>query len=129
VELWPVEEFAYLQPARWNGTRSAERMPYLERYWNEANPAYCDGVGAESFSTLLGRAETTLMRLTSLPSPNLAYVFSHGQFIQAVRTIVTEAELDDRNKMLRFWRKGEPPAVGNAKLVAFQLQDGHWQHQ
>jgi broad specificity phosphatase PhoE len=33
VEVWPIEEFTYLQPARWNGTRSAERMPHLERYW------------------------------------------------------------------------------------------------
>src|SRR3546814_4281836 len=32
VEVWPIEEFTYLQPARWNGTRSAERMPHLERY-------------------------------------------------------------------------------------------------
>ena len=31
VEVWPIEEFTYLQPARWNGTRSAERMPHLER--------------------------------------------------------------------------------------------------
>ena len=37
VEVWPIEEFTYLQPARWNGTRSAERMPHLERYWSEAD--------------------------------------------------------------------------------------------
>ena len=43
VETWPIEEFTYLQPARWNGTRSADRMPHLERYWREADPAYCDG--------------------------------------------------------------------------------------
>ncbi|MCL1962490.1 MAG: histidine phosphatase family protein, partial [Desulfovibrionaceae bacterium] len=23
VEVWPIEEFTYLQPSRWNGTRSA----------------------------------------------------------------------------------------------------------
>ena len=40
VEVWPIEEFTYLQPARWNGTRSAERMPHLERYWSEADPDY-----------------------------------------------------------------------------------------
>ena len=56
VEVWPIEEFTYLQPSRWNGTRSAERMPHLERYWAGADPAYCDGEGAESFGTLLRRA-------------------------------------------------------------------------
>ena len=59
VEVWPIEEFTYLQPTRWNGTRSAERMPHLERYWSVADPDYCDGEGAESFgilSALRGRA-------------------------------------------------------------------------
>ena len=52
VEVWPIQEFTYLQPSRWNGTRSSERMPAIERYWAEANPEYCDGEGAESFSNL-----------------------------------------------------------------------------
>ena len=69
VEVWPIKEFTYLQPYRWNGTRSAERMSHLERYWTEADPAYCDGEGAKSFGTLLRRAEVTLARLTEQPQP------------------------------------------------------------
>ena len=129
VETWPIEEFTYLQPARWNGTRSDERMPHLERYWADADPGYCDGEGAESFAALLRRAEAALARLAALPSPSLAFIFSHGQFIQAVRAIVTEPELDDQAKMRRFWRKDEPPAIGNAELVAFELADGQWRHR
>src|SRR3546814_1258099 len=87
----PIEEFTYLQPARWNGTRSAERMPHLERYWREADPDYCDGEGAESFSTLLRRCEAALTRLAAMPAGSLAYVFGHGQFIQAARAIVADA--------------------------------------
>jgi broad specificity phosphatase PhoE len=126
VEVWPIEEFTYLQPSRWNGTRSAERMPHLEQYWSQADPTYCDGDGAESFGTLLRRAQATLDRLAALPSPGPVYVFSHGQFIQAARAVVAEAELDDRGKMLRFWRKGEPPAIGNAELVEFRLAMNGW---
>ena len=126
VEVWSIEEFTYLQPSRWNGTRSSERMPHLERYWTDADPTYCDGDGAESFGTLLRRAEAALARLASLPSPGLVYVFSHGQFIQAVRAVVTESNLDDRGKMLRFWRKGEPPAIGNAELVQFVWSGAQW---
>ncbi len=129
VEVWPIEEFTYLQPSQWNGTRSSERMPHLERYWTDADPAYCDGEGAESFGALLRRAEAVLARLAALPSPGLAYVFSHGQFIQAVRAVVTESTLDDRGKMLGFWRKGEPPAIGNAELVHFALSDAGWSHE
>jgi len=127
VEVWPVEEFTYLQPARWNGTRSAERAPHLVRYWSQADPAYCDGAGAESFGTLLRRAEAALSRLAALPADSLVYVFSHGQFIQAVRAVVSEAALDDRGKMLNFWRQGNPPAISNAERVAFRLEAGQWQ--
>ena len=129
VETWPIEEFTYLQPSRWNGTLAADRAPHLVRYWGEADPTYCDGEGAESFATLLRRAEAALARLAALPSPSLAYVFSHGQFIQAVRAIVTEAELDDQGKMRRFWRRGEPPAIGNAELVVFELAGTGWRHR
>lgn len=129
VEVWPIEEFTYLQPSRWNGTLAADRAPHLVKYWSEANPAYCDGDGAESFGTLLRRAETALARLAVLPSSGPIYVFSHGQFIQAVRAVVTESELDDRGKMQRFWRKGEPPAIGNAELVSFVYSDSRWQHR
>lgn len=126
VEVWPIEEFTYLQPARWNGTASAERMPHLERYWREADPSYCDGEGAESFGTLLRRCEAALARLEALPAGSLAYVFGHGQFIQAARAIVTETELDARGKMLRFWRKGEPPAISNAQRVEFHWEGCRW---
>ena len=127
VAVWPVEEFTYLQPVRWNGTLAAERAPRRLYYWNMADPAYCDGVGAESFGALLRRAEATLHRLAALPTASLVYVFSHGQFIQAVRAVVTEAALDDRGKMLNFWQPGVPPAIGNAEQVAFRLVAGYWQ--
>lgn len=126
VEVWPIEEFTYLQPARWNGTLAADRAPHLVRYWGDADPAYCDGEGAESFGALLRRAEAALGRLAALPSPGPVYVFSHGQFIQAVRAVVTESELDDRGKMLRFWRKGKPPAIDNAELILIEWADERW---
>lgn len=126
VETWPIEEFTYLQPARWNGTASAERMPHLERYWSAADPDYCDGEGAESFGTLLRRCETALARLAAMPAGLLVYVFGHGQFIQAARAIVADAHLDDRGKMLGFWRKGEPPAISNTQRVAFTWFNATW---
>lgn len=123
VEVWPIEEFTYLQPARWNGTSSAERLPYLERYWGAADPHYCDGEGAESFATLLRRAEAALTRLAAQPDDALVYVFSHGQFIQAARALVAEVGLDDRARMQGFWRSGAPPVIGNVELVRL-IRDG-----
>lgn len=46
-----------------------------------------------------------------------------------MRAIVTEPELDDQGKMLRFWRKGEPPAIGNAELMRLNRTSAGWQYQ
>ena len=68
-------------------TRSEERIPHIVRYWQEADTAFRDGEGVESFGNLLGRAQDALRRLGALPPKSLVYVFSHGQFIQAVRSL------------------------------------------
>ena len=102
VETWPIQEFTYLQPSRWNGTRSTERLPYIERYWQEADPAYCDGEGAESFRSLLGRAGSALERLQEEPDDALVYVFSHGQFIQAVKALVAEVGTSELEGVMDF---------------------------
>ncbi len=124
VEVWPVQEFTYLQPSRWNGTLSTERLPYIERYWEDADPSYCDGPGAESFNDLLERARATSERLGKLPQDALVYVFSHGQFIQAVRALWTQRELSDTQIMRAFWRKGQRDQIRNAELVRFVQVDG-----
>jgi len=91
-----------------------------------ADPDYCDGEGAESFATLLRRCDAALARLAVMPAESLAYVFGHGQFIQAARAIVADADLDERAKMRAFWRKGEPPAISNAQRVGFHWEGGRW---
>ena len=96
-------------------------------YWQDADPDYCDGEGAESFATLLRRCETALDRLAAMPTDSLAYVFGHGQFIQAARAIVADAHMDDRAKMRAFWRKGEPPAIGNAERIGFRWTEDRWE--
>ena len=126
VEVWPIEEFTYLQPSRWNGTLSSERMPYIERYWAMADLEFCDGEGAESFSTLLLRARAALDRLEAMRKDALVYVFSHGQFIQAVRSLVLDAELSEQDKMRKFWGQGSP-VIANGERVDLQRKNGDWE--
>ena len=75
-----------------------------------ADPEYCDGEGAESFGTLLERVRAALERLEATPDDALVYVFSHGQFIQAVRSLVIDAELSEREKMRQFWGREVRPS-------------------
>jgi broad specificity phosphatase PhoE len=126
VEVWPIQEFTYLQPSQWNGTLSSERMPFIERYWSEADPEYCDGEGAESFTALRIRAGATLDQLTRMADDALVYLFSHGQFIQAIRSLVTDREKSDRQTMQDFWRRSDP-AIGNGELVRLEWTGSTWQ--
>ncbi len=127
VEVWPIQEFTYLTPSRWNRTLSIERKPHIDAYWETADPEYCDGPGAESFGTLLRRAEAALEWLSEMPGDALIYVFSHGQFIQAARSVVIDSRLSDRKKMQRFREEGSP-GVSNAERVQMQWEAGRWKH-
>lgn len=126
VEVWPIQEFTYLRPSRWNGTLSAERQPHIEEYWQAHDPELCDGAGAESFATLLRRAEDAIRRLEGQPKGGKVLVFSHGQFIQAVRMIVLYPGATDR-EMMEYFRgtEGMPP-LRNAELVELELRDESW---
>jgi broad specificity phosphatase PhoE len=126
VVVWPIQEFTYLEPSRWNGTLSAARRPHIDAYWKAADPEFCDGPGAESFATLLRRAEDALARLCELPDGSQALVFSHGQFIHAVRMVVFHPGATDKQRMLHFWRADGMPAVQNAELVELQRTEVSW---
>jgi len=52
-------------------------------YWENADPDYVDGDGAESFKMFFSRAQSALDALDSVQIPVL--VFGHGQVMQAMR--------------------------------------------
>ena len=85
-EVWPIQEFTYLDPATCVGTNWADRKPRIDRYWSQLDPDYVDGEGAESFSTLLQRARDFLEDITHL-TDDLTIVVTHGQFMQAAKLI------------------------------------------
>ena len=117
IETWAIQEFTYLDTERWNATLSSVRRPFVEAYWDRADPEYVDGVGAESFSTLLRRARVALDRLEALAADSLVYVFSHGQFIQAVHLLLRFPDLSDQELMARFWPFNAEHPIGNCDRI------------
>jgi broad specificity phosphatase PhoE len=128
VEVWPIQEFTYLEPSQWNGTSSAVRSAPIQAYWKTCNPDYCDGPGAESFATLLRRTEAALLKLETLPDDALVYVFSHGQFMQALRSTVTDDGTTDKQKMELFTHSIGTPAIANAERMYLSRKNGRWGH-
>jgi len=54
-DIWPVQEFTYLAPARCEGTSAQQRRPWVDAYWNAYKPTLLDGPEAESFSAFIER--------------------------------------------------------------------------
>jgi broad specificity phosphatase PhoE len=127
VEVLPMQEFTYLEPSRWNGTSRNQRLPHIEAYWKVAEPDYCDGPGAESFSTLLVRVASTLARLEQLSPDSLALAFSHRQFMQALRISLLFPHCDNKQKMEHFWLFDQENPIQNVGLIdTTQIPQGQW---
>ena len=83
VEEWPVYEFTYLHPERYQGTTGSERGPFAQAYWKRNDPFEKEQGEGESFAELLLRVQDLLQRLTENSAEFIA-VFSHGLFLRAV---------------------------------------------
>lgn len=106
METWPVQEFTYLEPARCVNTTVAQRRDWVREYWNQANPTFVDGDGAESFLEFVSRAQAFLRRLAAHPSRDIV-VFSHGQFINAVAWFIERQSTEIDSQAMTDWREYE----------------------
>ena len=83
VEIWPVQEFSFLDHNRCRNTTEDDRRPLRQAYYARNDFDYVDGEGAESFNQLLTRVDGMLVRLRKLADKNVI-VFTHGNFLRAV---------------------------------------------
>jgi len=125
-EVWPVQEFASLALARCVNTTSMQRRPWVEAHWDLADPALTDGPGAESYAALVGRVRAALLRLSELPVRSVV-VFSHGQFMKAVRWEIAETSpLATPETMLAFWTSHLAAPIANAEGFVALWDGKHW---
>lgn len=83
VEEWPVHEFTYLHPERYNGTRGSDRAEMAKAYWHRNDPFEKEMEEGESFAELLERIEDMVARLREQKQEFIA-MFGHGLFIRAL---------------------------------------------
>ena len=120
-EVWPIQEFTYLNPASCVGTNWADRKPRIDAYWAKLDPGYVDGEGAESFSSLLQRARTFLEDLTELED-DLTIVISHGQFMQAAKLMTTRPDLSDLSAMSLFIDRQLRRPFANCERMTLKIE-------
>ncbi|KAF0251986.1 histidine phosphatase family protein [Pseudomonas putida] len=125
VETWAVEEFTYLSPGTCANTTAADRRPWVESYWLSADPDFVDGPGTESFTGLIKRARESLRRLHG--KAGTVAVFGHGQFIQAVRWLITKSpDRIDSEAMRDFRRFDLSSAIVNCQVITAGHDGKRW---
>ncbi|RJX79074.1 histidine phosphatase family protein [Pseudomonas sp. LS-2] len=127
METWAIQEFTYLEPARCINTSVAQRRDWVQEYWNQANPSFEDGDGAESYLEFVARAQAFLERLAANPSRDIV-VFSHGQFISAVAWLIERQPTEIDSQAMTDWREYEianhVENCGGYQLMYEQSDDG-----
>lgn len=84
IELWDsVHEFEPLSDFQTQGSTKFERKPVYHEYISINNCTHCNGIGAESFDSLINRVDYTLNKLRNMNLENIVIV-SHFWFINAV---------------------------------------------
>jgi len=119
VAVWPVQEFTYLAPRHYMGTRRADRGQAVADYWQRLDPCYRDGEGAESFVAFWDRVEAFLERCRSIHGH--VAVFTHGQFLRGVMLRVLGGRLGVGEAMVRFRAFRQAVAIPNAAIVVLGL--------
>jgi broad specificity phosphatase PhoE len=126
TEVWPVQEFSYLNPTKFLDSTPAERKPHADAYWDAGNPKASNGPGTESFARLLKRASAMLDQLAAHEAENV-WVFSHAQFIRATAWFIKYGEQAGAPAMMRQFRDLDVShPLGNCWSYQFELLDGRW---
>jgi len=82
-EIWPVQEFVFLDLSGQPASTPQERRPIVSAYWARCNPGEVGANGTcESFEQLCARVISFHRRIMSHPAQTVA-VISHGFFISA----------------------------------------------
>lgn len=81
MEIWPIQEFTYLSPIKYQNKTAAERTKIIHNYWQQAIPSYCDGDDCESFSNFIHRLN--MFHQALLNKSGFLVIFGHGQFFKA----------------------------------------------
>lgn len=115
-EIWPIQEFTYLDPASCVGTTVEQRKSRVNTYWQANDPNYIDGEGAESFSMMLLRVRTMWERLAT--EHGFIAVFGHGQIMRATQLLQALPRASDAELMRQFHNA---PPIPNAFILSFQL--------
>lgn len=125
VETWPVQEFTYLAPVRYQGTTGTQRKPHLAAYWERLDPQFRDQGRGESFAEAFARVREFFERAAQ--RRGLVAVYTHGKFMRlCMWQALVRPRQPDREAMRSFMRFNRAVPTPNCCRVALFQRDGAW---
>ena len=121
VEEWEIQEFTYMDTRRYDGTTGEQRLPFINSYWESADPNFEDGNG-ESFNAFAARCHRTIARMGQTRGITLA--FSHGHMMRGI--LFALAGHFDRvtpDTMRDFWHSHLNHPIANCTQMDFDIAD------
>lgn len=114
-EIWPIQEFVYLSPKRYQDKTTDERRSAIENYWHQANPFFCDGDDAESFSHFIKRVQDFYYRI--LMQQGYIVVVGHGQFFKAYQLGLAHGFASTSDWMSMFRQQETTHPIANSEII------------
>lgn len=122
VAEWPIYEFSYLHPEKYNGTTGADRWPEALAYWRRMDPLEKEGGEGESFAELLARVRDMEARLHGAPESFVA-IFSHGLFLRAFLWMtLTGIRQSTKQTMERYLHFSRGIAMPNGSILKMRFE-------
>jgi len=126
VEVWPIQEFTYIEPSRCINTTTEERRPLVLEYWKRKDPYYQDGENSESFAMLYERVRSMFEKLDQLDNEKYKFIviFCHGQFMKAAQVYVNNPKSTIEEAMDSFIDKNLNSEVKNTQIDKYSIANG-----
>lgn len=126
-EVWPqVQEFDYLSLPANMFTTAFDRSSLVQEFWGRCSPSFQHGNKAESFNDFISRVQGVLQQLSEFQEDKLVVIFSHHQFIQAVKWLLkggvkgSSPQPQEMNDFYQFF-KNKRTFVPNGAIVKTYL--------
>ncbi len=123
-----LHEFSTLDSAKMVGLNGEQRWPYVQAYWQAADPQWRDGESAETFAEFNARVAQFQAGLAQLPHGTLC--FGHGMWFALLVWRLLGFSADDSQGMSAFRKFQQGMPIPNCAVYHLvQAKDGHWRVQ
>lgn len=119
-EVWPIQEWVYLQPSFYFHATPEARKAAVFDYWQQLDVELSHRNEAESFSHFIARVAAFHERLKQYHG--FLVVVGHGMFFSAYRTCLKHG-FEATPELMHVFREDERNApIKNGEIIKYQLE-------